>query len=224
MTWHPNIPLHYRDQIVTGDARALARDIPDASIDLVYTDPIYESIEDYAWLAETAARVLRPNASCLAWCGIGYLPGVLAAMSEHLAYRWQFIEYRTNEVKHRHAPGGKCLYSPLVWFDKGKHRPAFVLDVRAISVFSSPSNHMWSKPPLTIGYYLEAFTKPGAVVWEPFAGGGTILAACKMTNRHYIASEIDPATAERARERVLNTQPPLEGLIVEQASLLEVAS
>jgi hypothetical protein len=30
-----------------------------------------------------------------------------------------------------------------------------------------------------------------------------------MLQRNYIAFEIDPDTAEMARERVLNTQPPL---------------
>ena len=32
---------------------------------------------------------------------------------------------------------------------------------------------------------------------------------CKQLNRNYIAFEIDPDTAEIARERVLNTQMPL---------------
>jgi DNA modification methylase len=44
-------------------------------------------------------------------------------------------------------------------------------------------------------------------------------AVCKMLGRTFLASEIDPATAERARERLANTQPPLPGLVVEQAGL-----
>lgn len=207
------------NQIYTGDARALAEGIPDNSVDLIFTDPVYERIEDYEWLAQTAARVLKPNSACLVWLATYALPDVLKVMGDCLTFKWQFIEYRTNEVKHRPAPGGKCLYATCLWFNKGKFRPKFVLDVRAISVFSSNSNHQWSKPPLTISYYLEAFTQPGAIVFDPFTGGGTVPAVCKMLGRNYLAFEIDPATAEKARQRVLMTQPPL---FVAEPSQLEL--
>jgi modification methylase len=206
------IPAEYLNQIVTGDCRELAARLPDASVDLIFTDPVYERIDDYRWLAETAARVLKPDSACLVWIAIQSLPGVCAAMlASGLNWRWQFIEYRANEVKIRPAPGGRCLYSSCLWFDKGKKRPTFVWDVKAISM-SAPAksiNHMWSKPSTTINYYTNAFTKPGAVVFDPFTGGGTVPAVCKMLGRNWIAFEIDPATAEKARERVALTQVPL---------------
>jgi DNA modification methylase len=34
--------------IYTGDARELSRAIPDESVDLIFTDPVYDRIEDYA--------------------------------------------------------------------------------------------------------------------------------------------------------------------------------
>ena len=47
------------DRIITGDARELAKAIPDESVDLIFTDPPYprEFLPLYGWLAETAARV-----------------------------------------------------------------------------------------------------------------------------------------------------------------------
>lgn len=211
-----DIPAEYLNQIVTGDARVLAERIPDASVDLIFTDPVYERIEDYAWLAQTAARVLKPDKSCLAFCQTSLLPETLNAMRTALNWRWQFIEYRTNEVKHRPAPGGKCVYVSLLWFDKGKHRPKFVLDVRAVAVHTSSSNHEWSKSPLTILYYLSAFTKPGDVVWDPFVGGGTTAAVAKITGRQFIASDIDPNRATRARARVDATQAMHPAFLEEQ--------
>jgi len=59
------MPMEYRNQIVTGDARVLAERIPDESIDLIFTDPVYQNIDDYRWLAETAARVLKLDRACL---------------------------------------------------------------------------------------------------------------------------------------------------------------
>lgn len=227
MTWHPDIPLHYRDQIVTGDARALARDIPDASVDLIFCDPLYDQIRDYRWLSRTAARILKPSGAILVFYETRSLPQTLTALkSGGLRWRWQFIEYRANEVKIRPAPGGRTLYTGLLWFDCGASKPTFVWDVKTANMNApaKSTNHIWSKPPATITYYLAAFASPNAVVYDPFCGGGTIPAVCKMLGRHYIASEIDPATAERARERVLNTQPPLEGLIVEQHAFDEAFS
>jgi DNA modification methylase len=217
-----DIPEEYLNQIVTGDARALAERIPDESIDLIFTDPVYECIEDYAWLAEVAARVLKPGKSLLAFCSTGKLRETMCALSESLSYRWQFIEYRTNEVKHRPAPGGKCVYVPILWYDKGKHRPTFVLDVRAVAVHTSSSNHEWSKPPITIEYYLNAFTKPGDIVYDPFVGGGTTAAVAKLSGRNFIASEIDPKRAETARKRVEVTQAISPIFLEEQKELFAV--
>lgn len=42
-----DIPPEYLNQIVTGDARELAKRIPDESVDLIFTDPIYDCIDDY---------------------------------------------------------------------------------------------------------------------------------------------------------------------------------
>jgi len=52
-----------RVEILTGDAFELIRDIPPRSVDLIFTDPLYlsQGLHLYAWLAEQAARVLRPE-------------------------------------------------------------------------------------------------------------------------------------------------------------------
>ena len=49
----------------------------------------------------------------------------------------------------------------------------------------------------------------GTIVFDPFTGGGTVPAVCKMLGRRYLAFEIDPEVAQRARDRVRDTQPPL---------------
>jgi len=82
------------------------------------------------------------------------------------------------------------------------------------------SHHDWGKPEAVISKWVDAFTDSGGVVYDPFTGGGTVPAVCKMLGRHYIASEIDPATAELARGRVRNTQPPLFVEAPQQAELL----
>ena len=49
--------------VYTGDARHLALDIPDGSIDLIFTDPPYSKkyLPLYGWLAFMAERILKPG-------------------------------------------------------------------------------------------------------------------------------------------------------------------
>ena len=60
------------NSIYTGDARELALALPDESVDLIFTDPVYDRIDDYRWLAQTAERVLKPGGSVIAQVGTTY--------------------------------------------------------------------------------------------------------------------------------------------------------
>jgi DNA modification methylase len=195
--------------IYTGDARELAKAIPDESVDLIFTDPVYDRIDDYRWLAETAARVLKPDRACCAYYGIGYLPETVAALSSELSYRWQGLWYQSNNDKQR-GGFGFVVYSPFLWMDKGRTKVRHKTnDVVNVPIPNGNHNHEWSKQPGAIDRYVKALTDEDDIAVDFFTGGGTVPAVCKMLGRHWLAFEIDPATADTARERVRNTQPPL---------------
>lgn len=69
--------------------------------------------------------------------------------------------------------------------------------------------HKCPKPLKLMTWIIQNFSDKGDVVIDFTAGSGTSCKAAKMLGRHYLAFEIDPDTAERARQRVQNTQPPL---------------
>lgn len=221
--WHPDMPIEYRNQIVTGDARELARSIPDASIDLIFTDPVYDRIDDYRWLAETAQRVLRPDSACLVWCGIQWIEQTMAALrSGGLSYRWTFGAVRPKGFPSgRFFPKGFSNWQCCLWYERGRSDP--VLTISDIA-FSDNGGVMmfhkaWAKNIAPYLHWLGRFTPHHAVVYDPFTGGGTVPAVCKMLGRNFVASEIDPETAEKARLRLLQTQPPLFVLSEEQAPM-----
>jgi DNA modification methylase len=56
-------------------------------------------------------------------------------------------------------------------------------------------------------------------VLDFFAGSGAVQMGCKMLRRNYLAFEIDPDTAETARQRVAITQPPLPIEMPEQMGM-----
>lgn len=214
-----NLGPYELNQIYTGDARILAEQIPDNSVDLVFCDPVYSNIDDYRWLAETAARVLKPDSACLVYYGIGYLPETLQALSKYLRYEWQYINYLPT-LNARGAYKTFSNYRGLVCYQKGHRTPEKEIRDLQVDGFSARNNgHIWAKNLEVIAYYLRAFTRPGDIVADFFCGGGTVPAVAKMLGVNYWACEIDQATADKARQRVELTQAPLFVVQPEQLTL-----
>ncbi len=205
--------------IITGDARILAEAVPDESVDLIFTDPVYQRIDDYRWLAEMAARVLKPDSVCLVWTATPLLSQVIKAMEPPLDYAWMlYLKYFG-----RPRPGktGICTVAQCLWLGKGNSKTyRKISDYEYYSGFrgGKSKRHKWSKPTKAINKWLGAFTRHDAIVFDPFSGSAIVPACCKMLDRSYLAFEIDPDTAEQARERVAQTQPPLPGINTTQMS------
>ena len=119
MTWHPDMPDEYKNAVVTGDARVLAERMPDESIDLIFCDPIYDRIDDYRWLAETAARVLRDGGNLLAQAGHEFLPAVFTQLNGNLSYVWTVCENYPKAMQRIYTKRLMVGWKPYIWFSKG---------------------------------------------------------------------------------------------------------
>jgi len=157
------------------------------------------------------ARVLKPDSACLVWYGIGFAPDTFEAMRS-LEYRWQYVNFMPGQNQ-RGAYMTFSNWKGLVGYEKGTRYPnRHIRDLiydRAYRSLPSGACHWWTKNADCVAYYLSAFSERNDVVYDPFSGSGTVPAVCKMLGRQYIAFEIDPDTANLARERIANTQPPL---------------
>lgn len=214
------IPPEYLNQIVTGDARELAKRIPDESIDLILCDPVYWRVEDYEWLAQVAERILISGGNVIAQAGNEYLHEAEALMRKSkLVPRPLLAEIYSSATaqmwKHRTLTGWKAY----IWMSQGDRLGGWIFD-RFAGGGSNKNHHEWGDSPRIFIELIGRLTSPDAVILDPFTGGGTVPAVCKMLGRNYIAFEIDPATAEMARRRVESTQPPLFVVQHEQENLL----
>lgn len=207
--------------IYTGDARELAKLIPDESVDLIFTDPSYirEYMYLYSWLGEEAPRVLTPRGFLLAYVGVYWKPEVLLALSGRLEYFWDFILLNSgNSPMHWHR---KIIsrYKSILAYNKGNSKPR----CNVLSLWRGGGKdkryHTWGQDESSCRYYMDCFCKRGDVVVDFFCGGGTIPAVCKVLGRRYLAFEIDPDMAEIARERVRMTQMPLFRLEPDQGEM-----
>ena len=212
MGFHEGIPIEYRDAVVTGDARELSRRLPDESVDLVFTDPPYlrEFIPLYGWLALEAARVLKPGGWLFAYGAGEHQPEYLRLMTqaEGLDYFWVFSLLHHGGYPRLWNKRLMSGFKPVFVFTKGK--PSRLRWQSTVGADSADKRfHEWGQG---VGFpvkTLELLTDPGDVIWDPFCGGGQVPAACKLTGRNYVAFEVDPETASRARTRLRFQPEPL---------------
>jgi len=216
--------------IYCGDCCELARAIPDESVDLIFTDPPYlvKCLYLYDWLANEAVRVLKPGGFVLAMCGGVALDKIYRIFGETpLMYYWQYnihmLGARTGVVwkngdENKRVPV-VTRTRPVLAYSKGEGLARcgtldLIQGTKADKRF-----HVWGQEERTTRYYVDCFSAEGDVVFDPFCGGGTTLAMCKLIDRRWLAFEQDPCTAVIARDRVENLIPPLFMLEAEQLAM-----
>ena len=187
-----------------GDFRIMLEDVPDNSIDLIFTDPPYDadSIPLYEDLAVVAARVLKPGGSLLAYCGQYALPEILTSMSRHLRYWW------LAGIKHQNnfsSLAGKKVYvcwKPLVWFVKQTNgAEEFVMDMFD-SKTPDKALHDWGQSGEEAAYFIEKLCPPDGTILDPFAGSGTTLHVAATMGIKSIGVEIDERSINLIRGRI----------------------
>ncbi len=211
------------DSITTGDARELASLIPNESVDLIFTDPPYvkESIPLYDWLAETAARILKPNGFLFAYAGVYWKWEVMRLMASHMDYWFDMVLFNSGNSPVMWSKNVVSRYkSILVYSRKGeKPKPR----VMALSFFEGSGEdkryHTWGQDESSARYYVDCFSHPGDIVFDPFAGGGTTAYVCRVLGRPCLAFELDSSAADIARARVRDIQPILPTMHLGQAEL-----
>jgi DNA modification methylase len=198
------------DTIITGDCRELGKAIPDNSIDLIFTDPPYlkEYLYLYEWLAEFSARALKPEGFLMTYTGGYWKDEIMAYMRQHLEYFWDYTVISEGDA-------------PMIWPRATVARAKSILCYRPKNGMGMPRTnvlgamwnvakqkayHEWGQSEDEARYYIDCFTQPGDLVLEPFVGGGTTPAVCKVLGRPCVGFEVDPDTANVARSRVENTR------------------
>jgi len=218
--------MNYLNTITTGDARELAKAIPDASIDLIFTDPPYpkEFLPLYDWLAEEAVRVLKPGGFLLTYAGMMYKYDIMLNIGKNLTFFSDFVSWEPGHVLMIHPRKIAGMHKSILAFVKGQGLPYKYVYSIWKSTIEDKRYHSWQQNLSTASYYINCFSKPGDTVFEPFAGGGTTCYACKQLERPFIAFELDPVTANIARERLETVQPLLMPEPLSMPELWEVSA
>jgi len=191
--------------VLHGDFREAGKQIADASVQLVFTDPPYdkECVELYGSLSVFASRVLCPGGWLLAYSGQAHLLDVMNAMSDcGLTYAWTFCclhgggDVRFRKYKIHNG------WKPIVAF----YKPTLAVDWEwfkdVVSGGKEKDSHEWQQAESEAAHFIERLSSSGGFVCDPFTGSGTTLAAAKGLGRKWVGCEANFEHVETARIRL----------------------
>jgi DNA modification methylase len=208
------------NQVLQGDCTRVLRQLPDECVDLVVTDPPY-GVHYQDRFGRTVAndddpsrilgaftdlyRVLKPNSLCVsfygwsfvdeffrAWRSAGFRPVGHIVWVKKYASRTRFLRYR-HEQAYLLAKGRPAL-------------PAEPIDDVRPWVFSGNADHPTQKAVRILTPLIEAFTRRGQIVLDPFAGSGSTLVAAAITGRRYLGIELEQKYCASARHRLAHIE------------------
>ncbi len=212
--------------IIHGDCLHTLKCMPEASVDAIVTDPPYginfhstfrkdtsrhfpkiaNDNAPYIWWLHDAARVLKKGGALL--CFTRY------DTEEAFRYAMRIAGFspKTQVIwdKGVHSVGD-CLgdfglrHENVIFAVKGRFRfpngrPVSVIPIPRLA--SVRLTHPNEKPVELLKHLIQAVTKPGDVVLDPFVGSGTTAVAAKALGRRYIGIELDPGYVRKARARI----------------------
>jgi site-specific DNA-methyltransferase (adenine-specific) len=210
------------------DAVSWLRDQPADSVDLLITDPAYESLEKHRAIG-TTTRLKHSKASSNNWFRIfpnsrfGELFGEAFRVLRRHTHFYLFCDAETMFVAKPEAErAGFKFWKPLVWdkrtigmgyhyraryefilfFEKGKRR---LNDLGVSDVISAPRIHGGypaEKPVAVSEVLIGQSSQPGDVVADPFMGSGSVGVAAARLGRRFLGNDLNPEAVRFAAHRL----------------------
>jgi site-specific DNA-methyltransferase (adenine-specific) len=233
------------------DAVSWLRDRPAESVDLVVTDPAYESLEKHRAIG-TTTRLKHSKASSNDWFKIfpnerfGELFAEVFRVLRRDTHFYLFCDAETMFVAKPVAEEvGFRFWKPLVWdkrtigmgyhyraryefilfFEKGKRRLNDLGIPDVISVPRIRKGYPAEKPAAVSEILIGQSSRPGDVVADPFMGSGSVGVAAATLGRKFLGTDLNPEAVRLSADRLgqfgLVLEPP-ELAAVRKPDLLEL--
>jgi site-specific DNA-methyltransferase (adenine-specific) len=217
----------------TQDAVDWLRTQRSESIDLVITDPAYESLEKHRAIG-TTTRLKHSKASSNDWFQV--FPNARFSELFHEIFRvlrrnthfYLFCDAETMFIAKPEAErAGFRFWKPLVWdkvtigmgyhyraryefilfFEKGKRRLTNLGIADVICVPRIRGGHPAEKPPEVSEVLIGQSSQPGELVADPFMGSASVGVAALTLNRRFAGNDLNPQSAVFAAQRLRQVSP-----------------
>jgi site-specific DNA-methyltransferase (adenine-specific) len=228
-------------QLACGDAVEWLRQLPDASVDLVVTDPPYESLEKHRAVGTTTRlkhskassndwfeifpntrfedlfnevwRVLKKNTHFYLYCDAETM-FVAKPIAEQVGFKfWKPIVWDKKKIGMGYHY--RARYEFVLFFEKGKRK---LNDLGIPDIIEAPRiyrGYPTEKPPEVSDVLITQSTVPGELVADPFMGSGSVGVAAVRSGRNFIGNDLCAEAVEITRARLVEAGAhdgdPLQG-------------
>lgn len=219
-----------RFQLTQGDAVAWLRTLPAGSVDLVITDPPYESLEKHRAIG-TTTRLKHSKASSNDWFSIfpnERFPELFAEAYRVLKKDTHFYLFCDPETMFVAKPlaeaAGFKFWKPLIWnkmrigmgyhyraryecvlfFEKGKRK---LHDLGIADIIEAPrinGGYPAEKPPEVSEILIKQSTDPGDLVIDPFMGSGSVGVASIRNQRNFRGNDLCTEALQITQQRLVD--------------------
>jgi site-specific DNA-methyltransferase (adenine-specific) len=214
--------------LAQSDAVAWLRTLPSESVDLVVTDPPYESLEKHRAIG-TTTRLKHSKSSSNDWFSIfpnARFPELFAEVYRVLARNTHFYLFCDPETMFVAKPLGEAagfkFWKPLIWdklkigmgyhyraryecilfFEKGKRK---LSDLGIADILEAPrisGGYPAEKPSAVSEVLIRQSTEPGQLVIDPFMGSGSVGVAAVTSGRMFCGNDLCKEAVDIARGRL----------------------
>jgi len=215
-------------ELSTRDAVDWLRDLSAESVDLVITDPAYESLEKHRAVG-TTTRLKHSKASSNDWFKIfpnerfGELFAEVYRVLKPDTHFYLLCDAETMFVAKPEAEkAGFKFWKPLVWdkrtigmgyhyraryelilfFEKGKRRLSDLGIADIIEVPRIRGGYPAEKPVEIAEVLIRQSSDPGGVVADPFMGSGSVGIAAMKLGRRFLGNDLNPEAVQIAARRL----------------------
>jgi len=215
-------------QLDRQDAVAFLRGLPSESVDLVITDPPYESLEKHRAIG-TTTRLKHSKASSNDWFAIfpnARFGELFAEVHRVLARDRHFYLFCDPETMFVAKPlaeqAGFRFWKPLIWdkrkigmgyhyraryecvlfFEKGKRK---LSDLGVADIIEAPRVHNGypaEKPPAVSEVLVRQSSAAGELVVDPFMGSGSVGVAAARNGRNFLGNDLCVEAVDIADRRL----------------------
>jgi site-specific DNA-methyltransferase (adenine-specific) len=227
-----------RYRLFDQDAVAWLQSLTAELVDLIITDPPYESLEKHRAIG-TTTRLKVSKASSNKWFGIfpnSRFPALFAEIFRVLKRNSHFYLFCDAEtafvVKPMAERAGFRFWKPLIWdkvsigmgyhyraryefvlfFEKGKRRLSDLGVADVITARRVANGYPTQKPSEVTDILVDQSSDPGALVVDPFMGAGTTGVSAVTQGRLFWGNDVSAEALRVTRERLeRSTSPAVTG-------------
>lgn len=222
-----------RQELYQKNAFSLLAEIEDSSVDLIFTDPPYWTLNKWRNMGTTTRlgghrdsekqtgwfetiseselwelmlefhRVLKKDRHCFIMCDGQTLKWILGYAEEA-----QFSYYKPivwDKVNQGMGYHLRCRHEFVVMLDKGKNRQPKNLSLPDIVTIPMVRGGYPTEKPVELPeFFIEQYANKGELVLDPFAGSGSTLVAAKRQQCQFLGSDTSEEAIEVATNKLAN--------------------